>query len=76
MWTKYRKEHVVKMNTVLEWSLIISVLGYRLFETWIARATPEELSNQCRSKKIVDGTETKETELNMLQRQWNKGAKG
>ena len=27
------------------------------------RATLEELSNQCRRKKIGDGTETKETEL-------------
>jgi len=36
-------------------------------------ATLEELSNQRRSKKIGDGAETKETELNMLQRQQNKG---
>ena len=34
--------------------------------------TLEELSNQRRSKKIGDGTETKETELNVLQRQWQK----
>ena len=32
-------------------------------------ATLEELSNQRRSKKIGDGTETKETELDVLQRQ-------
>ena len=38
-------------------------------------ATLEELSNQRRSKKIIEGAETKETELDVLQRQWNKGAK-
>jgi len=38
-------------------------------------ATPEELSNQHRSKKISDGAETKETELDVLQRQRNKGVK-
>ena len=38
--------------------------------------TLEELSNQRRSKKIGDGTETKETELDVLQRHHNKGAKG
>ena len=32
-------------------------------------ATLEELSNQRRSKKIGDGAETKETELDVLQRQ-------
>ena len=37
--------------------------------------TLEELSNQLRSKKIGDGTEMKETELDVLQRQQNKGAK-
>ena len=37
--------------------------------------TPEELSNQRRSMKISDGTETKGTELDVLQKQWNKGAK-
>ena len=36
----------------------------------------EKLSNQCRSKKIGDDRETKETEPNVLQRQENKGAKG
>ena len=36
----------------------------------------KELSNQCRSKKIGDDGETKETEPNTLQRQQNKGAKG
>jgi len=36
-------------------------------------ATQEELSNQCRSKKIGDGAETKETELDVLQRQRKKG---
>ena len=35
----------------------------------------EELSNQRRSKKIVDGAETKETELDVLQRQRNKWVK-
>ena len=39
-------------------------------------ATLEELSNQRRTKKIGDGEETKETELDVLQRQRNKGAKG
>ena len=38
-------------------------------------ATLEELSNECRSKKIGDGAETKETELDMLQKQWHKGLK-
>ena len=38
-------------------------------------ATLEELSNQRRSKKIGDGAETKETELDVLQRQRNKGVK-
>ena len=38
-------------------------------------ATLEELSNQRRSKKIVDSAETKETELDVLQRQRNKGVK-
>ena len=38
-------------------------------------ATLEELSNQRWSKKIGDGVETKETELNVLQRQWSKGPK-
>ena len=37
-------------------------------------ATLEELSNQHR-RKIGDGTEMKETELDKLQRQRNKGAK-
>ena len=36
----------------------------------------EELSNQCRSKKIGDEGEKKETEPDVLQRQQNKGAKG
>ena len=40
----------------------------------MSTATLEELSNQHRSK-IGDGTETKETELDVLQRQRNKGAK-
>ena len=35
-------------------------------------ATPEGLSNQRRSKKIGDGTETKKTELEVLQRQIEK----
>jgi len=34
-----------------------------------------ELSNQCKSKKIGNGAETKEKELAMLQRQRNKGVK-
>ena len=38
-------------------------------------ATLEELSNQRRSKKISNGAETKETELDVLQRQRNKGTK-
>ena len=38
-------------------------------------ATPEELSNQRRSKKSGDGAETKKTELEVLQRQRNKGMK-
>jgi len=38
-------------------------------------ATLEELSNERRSKKISDSAETKETELDVLQRQRNKGAK-
>ena len=37
--------------------------------------TLEELSSHRRSKKIGDGAETKETELDVLQRQRNKGAK-
>ena len=43
--------------------------------TWMPTVTPEELSNQRRSMKISDGTETKGTELDVLQKQWNKGAK-
>ena len=38
-------------------------------------ATQEELSNQRRSKKIGDGADTKEIELDVLQRQCNKGVK-
>ena len=38
-------------------------------------ATLEELSNQHKNKKNHDGAETKETELNVLQRLRNKGAK-
>ena len=37
--------------------------------------TLEELSDQCWSNKIGDGTEMRETELNVLQRQENKGPK-
>ena len=37
--------------------------------------TLEELSNQRRSKKIGDSAETKETELDMLQRQRQKKQK-
>ena len=40
----------------------------------MSTATLEVLSNQHRSK-IADGTETKETELDVLQRQRNKAAK-
>jgi len=40
-----------------------------------AHSSLEELSNQRRSNKIGDGEETKETELDVLQRQRNKGAK-
>ena len=39
------------------------------------RATLEELSKQRRNTKIGDGAETKETELDVLQRQQNKEAK-
>ena len=45
------------------------------FKTWMPTATPEELSNQYRSKKISDSAETKETELDVLQRQRNKRVK-
>ena len=38
-------------------------------------ATLEKLSNQCRSKKIGDGADRKETELDVLQKQWNKRVK-
>ena len=38
-------------------------------------ATLEELSNQRRSKKIGDGAETRETELDVLQRQQNNEVK-
>ena len=56
-------------------SFTLSVLGYKLFETWMPKVTREELSNQRKSEKIVDSTETKETELDVLHRQRNKGAK-
>ena len=37
---------------------------------------PEQVStNERRSKKIGDGAETKERELDVLQRQWSKGVK-
>ena len=43
---------------------------------WMPTAALDwELSNQCRSKKIGDGATTKKTELDVLQRQRNKGAK-
>ena len=80
LYLEYRNEHVVKDNMqslqclslesyfwALTQSLTFSVLGYKLFQTCIPKATWEELSNQHRSKKIVDITETKETELNALQ---------
>ena len=38
-------------------------------------ASLEDLSKQRRSKKIGDGAEMKEMELDVLQRQRNKGAK-
>ena len=38
-------------------------------------ATLEEFSNLRRSKKIGDSAEMKETELDVLQRQRNKGVK-
>ena len=37
------------------------------------RTTLEELSNQCSSKMVGDGAEMKKTELDVLQRQRNKG---
>ena len=37
------------------------------------RTTLEELSNQCSSKMVDDGAEMKKTELDVLQRQRNKG---
>ena len=40
----------------------MSVLAYMFCSTWIPRAILEELSNQCKRKKIGDGKETKETE--------------
>ena len=40
-----------------------------------AHSNPRKLSNQCRSKNISDGAEMKETELDVLKRQWNKGAR-
>ena len=87
VWTEYRKEHVAKVNCVnkdhtlvyrvlLLQSFTFSVLAYKFCWTWIPGAILEELSNQCRSKKISDEEETKETEPDVLQRQWNKGAKG
>ena len=45
---------------------------FRLQVATMPTATLEEFSNLHRSKKIGDGAETKETELNMLQRQRNK----
>ena len=56
-------------------SFTFSVLGYKLFETWMPKVTREELSNQRKSEKIVDSAEMKETELDVLHRQRNKGAK-
>ena len=44
----------------------------------LPRAVPEELSSQHRNKKslkIGDGLEMNETELDVLQRLWNKGAR-
>ena len=40
-----------------------------------AHSNSKKLSNQCRSKNISDGAEMKETELDVLKRQWNKGAR-
>ena len=40
------------------------------------QSNPRRALNQRRNKKIVDSAETKETELDLLQRQRNKGAKG
>jgi len=50
-------------------SFTFSVLGYKLFETWMPKVTREELSNQRKSEKIVDSAETKETELDVLHSQ-------
>ena len=49
-----------------------------LLYPWIPRAVIEELSSQRRNEKLLkigDSPETRETELNMLQRLRNKGAR-
>ena len=56
--------------------LVLQRFRQQVFWTWIPREVLEEVSNQHRNKKIGNSAETKERELNMLQRQWNKGTKG
>ena len=46
-----------------------------LERSYLCALTPEKLSNQHRSIKIGGGVETKETELEVLQRERNKGVK-
>ena len=83
---KYRKTNARSKNkdgsTVLESRRVLLLSSNQEFYLQLFRLqvvlnvdAHKELSNQCRSKKIDDGAETKETELNMLQRQRNKGAK-
>ena len=61
------KDRTLVYGVLLLQSFTFSVLAYG--------AILEELSNQRRSKNIGDEEETKETEPDVLQRQWNKGAK-
>ena len=79
MLTEYRKEHVAKVNCVNKDRILVYgvlLLQSFTFSVCLHEVLLEELSNQCRSKKIGNNRETKETEPDILQRQQNKGAKG
>ena len=63
---------------LLSFSFTFIVLGYKLCYPWIPGAVIEELSSQHRNEKTLkvgDGPEMRETELDVLQRLWNKGVR-
>ena len=77
---EYRKEHVVKVDTlqlILKSRVQLKSTNPEFFSildtNFLNVGYPEQVSNERRSKNIGDGAETRE--LDILQRQWNKGAK-